>query len=196
MQFRNPFFLRLGWSGLRFPEQFWSTPTFNSTLDRSTDSGRFLARLKLIPLDERDERRAWRSGAAIALSDLVFHLSHRPHRPDLGPAVAQRLVTLHQEFDRIAADRPEPHGACWPQHGSILARMQVIDSGDDFFRAYFTKRVEQFDLSERIENGCALASVHRLPSISASFFSRPRTAAAASRIFVWSDSSCFSSEDR
>ncbi len=153
MQFRNPFILRLGWSGLRFPERYLEHAGIFSIqpYDRTKIPVVFVHGLNSDP-------HIWMNAMNAVLGDPVLRSRYQiwyfiyptgQAAPTSARLLRRELVTVHQEFD--------PHGRgpgmnhtvlIGHSMGGILARMQVIDSGDDFRRAYFTKRIEQLDLSE------------------------------------------------
>ncbi len=161
MQFRNKFVLDLALQGFLFPEKYKNHAGIFATqpYDRNKIPVVFVHGLNSDP-------HIWEQAMNAVIGDPVlrarFQLWYFIYPTGLAVPSSARLlhkdlIETRREFDPNGDD-PGMNNMVLVGHsmGGILSRMQVIDSGEDFRKAYFTKPIDQLNVSP--ENRALLES--------------------------------------
>jgi pimeloyl-ACP methyl ester carboxylesterase len=152
LQFRNRFVLNLGLSGLLRPEQNAHRAGIFATepYDPNKIPVIFVHGLNSAPFTWQNVMNAIVGDPALRTRYQMWYFIYPTGRGISSSALLlrQNLISMKRYFDPKSID-PGISQAVIIGHsmGGILARMQVIDSGDDFRRAYFNKPVDELKLS-------------------------------------------------
>lgn len=161
MQFRNKFVLDLALQGFLFPEKYKNYAGIFATqpYDRNKIPVVFVHGLNSDP-------HIWEQAMNAVIGDPLlrarFQLWYFIYPTGLAVPSSARLlhkdlIETRREFDPNGDD-PGMNNMVLIGHsmGGILSRMQVIDSGEDFRKAYFTKPISELNVSA--ENRALLES--------------------------------------
>ncbi|OAI42711.1 hypothetical protein AYO41_00830 [Verrucomicrobia bacterium SCGC AG-212-E04] len=153
MQFRNKFVENLGLSGLLFPDKNTNRAGIFGTqpYDRNKIPVLFVHGLNSDP-------HIWEDAMNAVVGDPVlrtrYQLWYFIYPTGLAVPVSANLlrtdlVRTRREFDPNGDD-PGMNNMVLIGHsmGGIISHMQVVDSGEDFRKAYFTKPIEQLNVTE------------------------------------------------
>ena len=152
MQFRNKFVLDLALKGLLFPEKYTSRSGIFSTqpYDRNKIPVLFVHGLNSDPHIWEDAMNAVEGDPVLRARYQLWYFIYPTGLavPASARLLRKDLVETRRQFDPNGDD-PGMNNMVIVGHsmGGILAHMQVIDSGDEFRKAYFTKPIDQLNVT-------------------------------------------------
>ena len=154
MQFRNKFVLDLALSGLLFPEKNVTRAGIFATqpYDRAKIPVLFVHGLNSDPHIWEEAMNALTGDPVLRTRYQLWYFIYPTGLavPASARLLRKDLVETRQKFDPNGDD-PGMNNLVVIGHsmGGILAHMQVIDSGDEFRKAYFTKPIDQLNVSPK-----------------------------------------------
>ena len=155
MQFRNKFVLNLALSGLLFPEKNTARSGIFGTqpYDRNKIPVLFVHGLNSDPHIWEDAMNAVIGDPVLRTRCQLWYFIYPTGLavPASAKLLRDDLMRTRREFDPNGDD-PGMNNMVLVGHsmGGIISHMQVVDSGEDFRKAYFTKPVDQLNVTEDI----------------------------------------------